>query len=66
SSRLLSLRLEFEQNSSNSKNCSSNFEELRSYAENSACETPSIKRLLSLRFDFEQNLAVNKIVPQIL
>ncbi|WP_238674774.1 hypothetical protein, partial [Staphylococcus felis] len=41
SSRLLSLRLEFEQNSSNSKNCSSNFEELRSYAENSACETPS-------------------------
>ncbi len=37
------MRLEFEHNSSNSKNCSSNFEELRSYAENSACETPSIK-----------------------
>ncbi len=37
------MRFEFEHNSSNSKNCSSNFEELRSYAENSACETPSIK-----------------------
>ncbi|UXR86600.1 hypothetical protein [Staphylococcus felis] len=25
------------------QNCSPNFEELRSYTENSACETPSIK-----------------------
>ncbi|REI31980.1 hypothetical protein DOS81_00300 [Staphylococcus felis] len=58
------MRLEFEHNSSNSKNCSSNFEELRSYAENSACETPSTKVVeqvfrIQAEWNDEQNCSPN-------
>ncbi|REH77659.1 hypothetical protein DOS57_06165 [Staphylococcus felis] len=58
------MRLEFEHNSSNSKNCSSNFKELRSFVENSACETPFTKVVeqvfrIQAEWNDEQNCSPN-------